>query len=285
MEKFYQFAGVEFSVEIPDEWMYESDRQLAAFRVEGCKDPHLFCFRLVSALDVPRGEQIAWEPGFRVFRNGAERLRYIGTVNESWESAYIRAAHNGRSHQIQLLCDRYAEKVGVHTVLTSLAAEHLVTEQGGFVFHSSYIAHNGGAILFTAPSGTGKSTQADLWHRFRGAEIINGDRSVVRNIGGKLWACGIPFAGSSAYCQNRTLPLTAVVYLSQAPQTTVTRLSGFRAFRSIWEGVSVNGWEPEDVAKVTDGVKNLVESVPVYHLACTPDVSAVEALETALRER
>ena len=47
---------------------------------------------------------------------------------------------------------------------------------------------------------------------------------------------GIPLAGSSGVCQNAQMPLAAIVYLSQAKETTIAPLTGFRAFRSIWEG-------------------------------------------------
>ena len=73
-----------------------------------------------------------------------------------------------------------------------------------------------------------------------------------------------------------------MVYLTQAPQNTVTRLNGVKAFRNIWEGCSVHIWNREDVAKATDAVQRLIAAVPVYHLACTPDEAAVSALEAVL---
>ena len=45
------------------------------------------------------------------------------------------------------------------------------------LMHGAVIAVGNKAWLFTAPSGTGKSTQAELWERYRNAEQINGDRS------------------------------------------------------------------------------------------------------------
>ena len=78
------------------------------------------------------------------------------------------------------------------------------------------------------------------------------------------------------------VPLTAVVYLKQAPQTTIRRLRGAEAFRRVWEGVSVNVWDKNDVSMVMETVSRVIESVPVWHLACTPDESAVIALEQQL---
>lgn len=265
--------------------MYAGERHLAPFRVDAVTDPHYFRFEMVQTLEPPLGPCVAAPPGLRVYREGTEDIRYIGSVSDSWEPAYIRAVHRGKEHEIQLLASRFPGAVGAKTVLNCLEAEHLVTEAGGFVFHSAYIEFGGEAVLFTAPSGTGKSTQAELWRSLRGAQIINGDRAVIRCVGDRILACGIPFAGSSAYCLNRSLPLAAVVYLAQAPTTSIRQLRGYEAFSRLWEGCSVNTWEPADLKLVSALVAKAAGAVPVYYLPCTPDKSAVEALEAVLRKR
>lgn len=283
-EKYYRFAGVELSVSLPRERMYDDDRVLAPFRVESVKDPHRFCFELAGSLSEPEGEEIAAFPGCRVYRQGQETVRYIGSVQQSWEHAYIRAVHQEKRHTVQLKASQFPGSVGVKTVLNSLGTEHLVVRNQGVILHASYIAWNGKAILFTAPSGTGKSTQAELWKERRGAQIINGDRAVIRLEDGNVKAAGIPFAGSSCYCENRTLPVAAVVYLQQAPETSIRKLRGFEAFRRVWEGCSVNTWDRTDMELASDTVQQAVSRVPVYLLACTPDETAVNALQQMLRE-
>jgi hypothetical protein len=95
---------------------------------------------------------------------------------------------------------------------------------------------------------------------------------------------GIPFCGSSGVCENESFPLEAIVYLSQAPKTEILPLRGVQAFRRVWEGCSVNVWNVEDVSTCTDAVLDVVQRVPVFHLACTPDETAVEALERELKK-
>ena len=53
---------------------------------------------------------------------------------------------------------------------------------GGTVFHSSALAVDGKAYLFTAPSGTGKSTHISLWQQRFGnsVQIVNGDKPIMR---------------------------------------------------------------------------------------------------------
>lgn len=282
MRRYYSFAGVDLELNIPDDLCYTEQRHLAPFVSGPAEGAHRFYFDLVDALTPPSGVCVANEGGFRVYADGEDRLRYIGSVRNDWEQAYLRVSHRGREHHVQMKRAQYTDRIGVHTVLNCLSAEHLVAQAGGFILHSSYIESEGKGILFTAPSGTGKSTQADLWAALRGVEILNGDRAAVRVTGEGVQVCGVPFAGSSKFCADRTLPLAAVVYLKQAPRTTIRRLRGAEAFRRVWEGCSVNTWDRGDVELVSETVQKVLMTVPVFELACTPDESAILALEGAL---
>lgn len=285
MERYYQFAGVELAVSLPDDRAYADEHRLAPFTVDMVMDPHVFRFEVVESLDVPAGICIAEIPGCRVYKDGQQRIRYLGTVSGSVEDAYIRVCQHGKNNDVQLREKWYPGRIGTKTVLTSIEVAHLIARAGGFIFHCSYIDRGGKAILFTAPSETGKSTQAELWKNLRGAEIINGDRAAVRIVDGRILAEGIPFAGSSQYCKNRSLEVEAIVYLGQAPRTTIRRMHGYEAFARIWEGVCVNTWDKADMELVSDAVQQIAMTIPVYHLPCTPDESAVIALEQALESR
>lgn len=284
MKRLYQFAGVEIEVSVPDQWMYEEERALAGFRITEALDPHRFQFHMTDSFEPPFGKLEASYPDYLAYVDGDVQLRYIGTVSRSWDAAYLRAVHCGKEHVVHNKVNGVNTCIGVKTVLNALAAEHLVLEADGVILHASFIEYNGQAILFSAPSETGKSTQAQLWADLRGADIINGDRAVIRLIDGKPHACGIPFAGSSKHCKNATLPLAAIVYLGQAKETTIGTFDFKTAFRKVWEGCTVNTWNPDDLNKAIDIVQNITLQVPVYHLQCTPDESAVIALETELEK-
>lgn len=278
MERSYRFAGVEITVSMPRERFYEAERRLAPFRAEEVTDPHVFRFEVREAIAEPTAAPAGAQPEFRVYMDGEKRVCCCGPKG----APYMRTEHVGNRHVVSLLAERYPGPIGTKTVLNAIEAEHLVARAGGFILHCAYIDWNGRAILFTAPSETGKSTQAELWKRHRSARIINGDRAAVRCVDGQLMAEGIPFAGSSRYCENRSLPIGAIVYLSQSPQTSIRRLRGYEAFARIWEGVSVSIWDKQDVTLVSGAVEQTAGRVPVYHLACTPDESAVAALEKEL---
>lgn len=285
MKRQYEFAGIGIEIDIPDQWMYEDERVLETFKTSRLPHPHQFHMDIVEELTAPCRKPLAALPGYRVYDDDQMQERYIGSVEQGWYNAYIRAEHWGYEHHVQVRAKECGDHIGIKTVLNSLAAEHLVLEADGVILHASFIEHNGKAILFTAPSETGKSTQADLWEKHRGADIINGDRAVIRLIDGKPHACGLPFAGSSKHCKNATLSLAAIVYLGQAGETTIGTFDFKTAFRKVWEGCTVNTWNPDDLNKAIDIVQQITALTPVYHLQCTPDESAVIALEKELEKQ
>ena len=281
MEKHYQFAGIEITVYTPDDTGYKYEHFLAPFRTEKVSAPHRFEFELVDELSPPEKSLLTEQAGYSVYGDSDTQIRYIGAGYDP----HIRAVHNGKLHHVQVKKSQYIKEISVKTVLDAIALEHLAARSNSFVFHCSYIEYKGKAILFTAPSGTGKSTQAELWAKHRGAEIVNGDRAVVRLADSLFLAEGIPFAGSSKYCNNRSLPVQAIVYLGQDSKTTIRKLRGYEAFYKIWEGVSVNTWDKTDMESVSSMVQKVAEGIPIYHLTCTPDESAVIALEEVLRKQ
>lgn len=285
MERRYAFAGVEVLVDIPAEEMYPEERLLAPFAVERVTRPNRFLFRRAERLLSPEGACMARGPDFLVYVNGEKTIRYRGDVRLSWKGAGIRVERQGTDYSVQVAASAYNRRIGEKTVLTALGVEHLLAREKGYLLHSSLIEFRGRGILFTAPSETGKSTQAELWRKFRQAEIVNGDRAAVRIAEERVLACGVPFAGSSVYCENRQLPLAAIVCLAQAPVTSIRPLRGYEAFRRVWEGCSVNCWDRDDVEAISGAVMTTLERVPVFDLACTPDESAVLALERALAGR
>lgn len=148
------------------------------------------------------------------------------------------------------------------------------------ILHASFVSTRYGGLLFSGVSGIGKSTQADLWQRYEGAELLNGDRTVLRRIDGVWTAFGSPYAGSSNCFVNESRPVRAIVLLSQGSACSLRRLSPAAAFRGLYAGMTVNLWDDRYVARVCDLLAAL--DVPVYALTCTPDRAAVDCLKAEL---
>ncbi len=173
----------------------------------------------------------------------------------------------------------------MENVLSSIMMESLLLAHHRAILHASVIQVEGQAILFSAPSGTGKSTQAELWRRYRGAEIVNGDRVLLCSKNGQELACGLPYAGTSGICKNFALPIRAIVVLSQGKENVAQRMRPSAAVPALLGQISMQKWNDQDIHRALNVVERLILHLPVYHLACLPDVSAVECLQAALEER
>lgn len=173
-----------------------------------------------------------------------------------------------------LLGDRY--------FWTTVAFPQLMLTENVLLFHASFIDYGGQGIIFTAPSGTGKSTQADLWKKYRNADIVNGDKTGVIVEENSVLASGVPFCGTSGICKNKTVPLKAVVLLRQAETNSVQRLSGALAVTELMKNIHLDFTAPDEQRKCVDLLIKLINSVPVLLLSCTPDEDAVKVLEREL---
>lgn len=163
-----------------------------------------------------------------------------------------------------------------------LGFESLLLRRNKLSLHAACIQTSFGGILFSGKSGIGKSTQAELWCRYRGARQINGDRPILSKEQNGWVAWGSPYAGSSKCYVNDNCPVTAIVMLQQAKTCSLRRLSPSEAFRAIWSGLTVRSWERDFVDNASRLALDMVSAVPVFELSCTPDEQAVICLEQEL---
>ena len=161
--------------------------------------------------------------------------------------------------------------------------EHLL-HRDKLCLHASFVETPLGGILFSGVSGIGKSTQADLWCRYRNARQINGDRPILSKELNGWFGWGSPYAGSSKVYVNDCCPISAIILLKQENVCTLRRLPPAEAFRAVWPGLTVHSWDPAFVERASALAIDLVSTVPVYEFGCTPDEEAVNYLEQALRK-
>ncbi len=281
MERYYEIAGVTYCVAGEESAMLWEDGVLAPFASRKEEYLRRIALKVTEKLSPPNGT-LVFEDEYRqiYLSQDGTQIRYEGVIDKDTFGANMRIERNGRQTFVQVkpLC------LGSKSVLTAMEIEHTAAENSAVLFHAACICVQGKALIFTAPSGVGKSTQAQLWCRYRGAQLINGDRCIIKRIDGEYYVCGVPYCGSSKVSRNLTLPLGAVVYLTQAPESQAHAVKGIQGFMHLWEGCCINTWNGKDMEKGVELVTSVAEHVPVLRLDCTPDVSAVEELEHRLKE-
>lgn len=216
-----------------------------------------------------------WEPGMEAGLHRCQRDRQ----GPPWPYCLWRR----RGKEIFMTWrPEYRDTLSAFQILERVDLFHLLLLEGGLVLHGSYIVHNGAGIVFSAPCGTGKSTQAALWEKLRGAEVVNGDRCLLRPTAAGVTVHGICYSGTSHISKNVSAPLKALVLLGQAPENRIRPVRGLEAFRFLLGQCAYRTWDKWDVAGVTEILSRVLSGVPVFRLDCRPDEGAVETLENLL---
>ena len=231
--------------------------------------------------------KVCQEEIYDIHHQGAERyyLYHWAYLKNAYAVPYHTLSLTGENtylfspairKQLPLNFDWLLGVTGLHKLLLQLQKA---------VFHASYIDIGGEALLFAAPSQTGKSTQADLWAQYAGAQIINGDRVAIGLKNGRYHAYGYPACGSSGICVNRTLPIRAIIVLEQGSENRVTAMTPGEKFRACLSGMVINAWEAEETALAMDLAERWLENIPIYRFSCRKDADAVYTLRRFLEEK
>ena len=172
----------------------------------------------------------------------------------------------------------------ISAVFKYAGLENILMCHERILLHASFIRYRDLGILFSAPSGTGKSTQAELWRKTTDAIVINGDRAVLSCENGQWNALGIPYAGTSGIYKNEQVALGGIVILRQGPENKIQKINGISALKNLYPEASMHPWARHYIECAMQSLQNLIDNVPVYLLECLPEKSAVEMLKRTLEE-
>lgn len=188
-------------------------------------------------------------------------------TDQKWRRNYIASLKNAENGEAFLMQIFYTHAVQRHMIQ----------------LHSSLIATSDNhGIMFLGPSGIGKTTQAELWNKYRDALIINGDIVFVQETPEGFLGWGTPWHGSSPYCENTSVPLKAMVVLKQAPENSIRELTGFEKVSEVSNSVFYPQWLENGMELCLETLDHLLTNIPVYQLSCRPDEDAVRLTEQAI---
>ncbi|MFZ3102545.1 MAG: hypothetical protein WA131_08360 [Desulfitobacteriaceae bacterium] len=154
----------------------------------------------------------------------------------------------------------------------------------GIVIHSSALKYEDKAIIFSAPSGTGKSTHTKLWQKhMNNVKILNDDSPAVCIIEDKPYIFGTPWSGSSLINSNDSAPLEAIVILEQAQNNRIHRIKDQEAILRLLPRVFLPYFDQTLMDKSISIFEKIISAVPVYLLQCRPDKEAMEMVYKCLK--
>ena len=95
-----------------------------------------------------------------------------------------------------------------------------------FLMHGAVIAVNNNAYMFTAESGTGKTTHIRKWlDHIDNCFVVNGDKPLIRITNTQAIACGTPWCGKELMNTNIMVPLKAIVIMERADCNEIEEIS------------------------------------------------------------
>ena len=166
--------------------------------------------------------------------------------------------------------DEYLETLAVYRKICTK-----LLEQEILLFHGSAVAVDGVAYLFTAKSGTGKSTHTALWRQMFGerAVMINDDKPLLKLTPDGVLVCGTPWNGKHGLGCNRMVPLKAICILERAEQNTITAVDAAEALPMLLQQSFRTG-TPGGTVLLFDILDKLTKRVQLYRLGCNMDPQA-----------
>ena len=172
-----------------------------------------------------------------------------------------------RSKGAEDLTDSYLESL----VLCRKLCDYALDKKDAFFMHGSAIMVDGEAYLFTAKSGTGKSTHTRLWRELLGerAVMINDDKPIIRLIDGKFYAYGTPWNGKHRLSTDTKAPIKAICILErgkEAPKDALLKILD----------QTLRPTKKERLEKELDLIGKLLKSVNLYKLWCNVSLDAAK---------
>lgn len=151
-----------------------------------------------------------------------------------------------------------------------------ILRHNGILLHSSAVVKDNKAYLFSAPSGTGKSTHTSLWLKnFSDAYILNDDKPAILLIDNKLYAAGTPFSGKCDLSKNEIVPLQGICFIERSPDNWIKPIDKKQAIFEILNQTERIPYE-KDMELILDLIAQIVNYTNIYKMGCNISLDAVK---------
>lgn len=189
------------------------------------------------------------------------------------------------------ILEEIAPRTFTEEYLMFVALQRKITEalfsRDILLFHGSVVAVDGVSYLFTAKSGTGKSTHTRLWREMLGdrAVMVNDDKPFLQLTDHGVIAHGSPWNGKHRLGENISVPLRAICILERSPENWIKSVSAARALPMLFQQ-SQRPRNPANMPKYMELIDRLANGVEFFRMGCNMDPEAALVSYRAMsRER
>lgn len=150
-----------------------------------------------------------------------------------------------------------------------------ILKYNGILLHSSCVVKDNQAYLFSAPSGTGKSTHTNLWlEEFKDAYILNDDKPAIIFKDNTLYAAGTPFSGKHDISKNLLVPIKGICFIERSLNNWIKEISSKQAIFEILNQTERIPYE-NDMTLILSHIENIVKNTKIYKMGCNISIDAV----------
>lgn len=183
------------------------------------------------------------------------------------------------NHPVREFPDSYLETLAVYRKIAEQMPEY-----DTLLFHGSVVAVDGEGYLFTAKSGTGKSTHTALWRKLFGerAVMVNDDKPLLKVSAHGVTAFGTPWDGKHHLSSNIAVPLKAICILERAAENRIQGISMAEAYPMLLQQC-YRSQNPFKLAKTLKLLDTLAIRTGLYRLGCNRDVEAAQVAYNAMK--
>ena len=173
---------------------------------------------------------------------------------------------------IRHFSDAYLETLAVYRKI----ADYLLSCDT-LLFHGSVIAVDGEGYLFTAKSGTGKSTHTRLWREYFGerAVMVNDDKPLLYITDFGVTAYGTPWDGKHRLSTNIAVPLKGICILTRNAKNYIEPVGPHAVYPLIVQQTN-RSLSAEGMKRTLSLIDRMLNVVPVYRLGCNMDIEAAK---------
>ena len=198
-------------------------------------------------------------------------------IQREREKSYAEDDFEGKERR--QFSDEYLETLALYRKIADGICELDV-----LLFHGSVISVDGEGYLFTAKSGTGKSTHTRLWRQLLGdrAVMVNDDKPLISvSNDGKVTVYGTPWCGKHGLGDNINANLRAICIIERAPENSIVRVDPISVYPLLLQQ-TYRSSHPSKLMVTLPLLDRMLKSVAVFKLGCNMEKEAAEVSYTAM---
>ena len=211
----------------------------------------------------------------------AEFSIVVTRENIAFEQADLLEEAHRDGFKPRVFTDPFLERAAIQRAFAEYLFEHSI-----LLFHGSAIAVDEEGFVFTAHSGTGKSTHTRLWMQAFGdrSVMVNDDKPFLTLTAAGVLLHGSPWSGKHGLDSNVTVPLKGICILERGSENHIFPVSPEDALPMLRK----QAYAPLDELKLPaflDLTRQLSVSVPLWKMTCNKDPEAATVAYNAMHNK